>query len=192
MNLISNIDIKTFRGIHSLRLDDLAQINVLTGNNNCGKTSILEIIESFAAPESFMTWRSLIRRGGGRILFDGISYYEGFYDLFDVNSTDKEIEYTMTMEGNTTKVLLSAQEVEEELTESQYYDIMGFVKNEEMSEDLSQIVSKLEMKIEIDDKCVAQDSIYEEQSRFYSRDGMKPKKILYTFLLFVIQRECYF
>ena len=32
------------------------------------------------------------------------------------------------------------------------------------------------MKIEIDDKCVAQDSIYEEQSRFYSRDGMKPKK----------------
>lgn len=69
---------------------------------------------------------------------------------------------------------------------------MGFVKNEEMSEDLSQIVSKLKMKIEIDDKCVAQDSIYEEQSRFYPRDGMKSKKMLYTSLLFVIQRECYF
>lgn len=176
MNLISNIDIKTFRGIHSLRLDDLAQINVLTGNNNCGKTSILEIIESFAAPESFMTWRSLIRRDGGRIIFDGISYYEGFYDLFDVNSTDKEIEYTMTMEGKTTKVLLSAEEVEEELTESQYYEIMDFAKNEEISDDSLHIVSKLKIKIEVDDKCVAQDSIYEEQLRFFPHDRVRQRK----------------
>ncbi len=51
--MISSIDIKTFRGIKDLKLEELAQINILTGDNNCGKTSILEVIQSFEKPDSF-------------------------------------------------------------------------------------------------------------------------------------------
>ncbi|MBT8419990.1 MAG: AAA family ATPase [Gammaproteobacteria bacterium] len=38
------IYIKNFRGIESLKIDNIKQINLLTGKNNCGKTSVLESI----------------------------------------------------------------------------------------------------------------------------------------------------
>lgn len=41
---IKNIEIKGFRGIKDLKLDDLHQVNVLLGNNNCGKSSTLEAL----------------------------------------------------------------------------------------------------------------------------------------------------
>lgn len=41
---IKSIEINGFRGIGSLRLDNLQMVNVLLGNNNCGKSSALEAI----------------------------------------------------------------------------------------------------------------------------------------------------
>lgn len=41
---IKDIEIKNFRGIHSLRIEDLRRVNVILGNNNCGKSSFLEAV----------------------------------------------------------------------------------------------------------------------------------------------------
>ncbi len=38
------LKIENFRGIKSLEIDDLAQVNLFVGRNNCGKTSVLESI----------------------------------------------------------------------------------------------------------------------------------------------------
>nr|VFK50610.1 MAG: ATPase/GTPase, AAA15 family [Candidatus Kentron sp. TC]VFK63552.1 MAG: ATPase/GTPase, AAA15 family [Candidatus Kentron sp. TC] len=38
------ISIKNFRAIASLEIDNIKQVNLLTGRNNCGKTSVLEAI----------------------------------------------------------------------------------------------------------------------------------------------------
>nr|VFK60190.1 MAG: ATPase/GTPase, AAA15 family [Candidatus Kentron sp. TUN] len=38
------ISIKDFRAIASLEIDNIKQVNLLTGRNNCGKTSVLEAI----------------------------------------------------------------------------------------------------------------------------------------------------
>ena len=43
-NHISGISIKSFRGIKNLELKDTKLINILTGGNNSGKTSVLEVI----------------------------------------------------------------------------------------------------------------------------------------------------
>lgn len=40
----SNIEIKDFRGIESLQLDDFARVNVFLGQNNSGKSSVLEAL----------------------------------------------------------------------------------------------------------------------------------------------------
>ncbi|UTA66593.1 ATP/GTP-binding protein [Emticicia sp. 21SJ11W-3] len=48
---IKDIEIKNFRGLTNLKISDLGQINVFTGENNSGKTSVLEAI--FA----LMGWR---------------------------------------------------------------------------------------------------------------------------------------
>lgn len=47
---IDAIHIDSFRGIKNLHLEELAPINILTGDNNSGKTSVLEVIESLEAP----------------------------------------------------------------------------------------------------------------------------------------------
>lgn len=171
MSLISSIDIKAFRGIKSLKLDELAQINILTGDNNCGKTSILEIIESFEEPDSFLLWRSLIRRETTRMMRPGISYYEGFYDLFDVNMQHKELEYTIIKDGNPTNISMYANETEEELSEEQYSEITGFSspKDETISEEFMQIVPKLELTIKINGTTVNEDAIYRDQWRYFPK-----------------------
>ena len=42
-NHIENIDIVHFRGIHSLAIDNLNHINIIAGDNNSGKTSVLAV-----------------------------------------------------------------------------------------------------------------------------------------------------
>ncbi len=37
---ITELNIETYRGIKSLKLNNLAPINIITGDNNCGKTSV--------------------------------------------------------------------------------------------------------------------------------------------------------
>ena len=44
MDGFKNIDIKYFRGIDHLNIDDLSRVNIFLGQNNSGKTSILECL----------------------------------------------------------------------------------------------------------------------------------------------------
>ena len=44
MDGFKNIEIKNFRGIDHLKIDDFSRVNVLLGQNNSGKTSILECL----------------------------------------------------------------------------------------------------------------------------------------------------
>lgn len=44
MNLLKSITVQNFRGIDNLVIDDFADVNLLIGNNNCGKTSVLESV----------------------------------------------------------------------------------------------------------------------------------------------------
>lgn len=39
-----HIDICNFRGVESLNINNIKQVNLITGKNNCGKTSVLEAI----------------------------------------------------------------------------------------------------------------------------------------------------
>ena len=42
MDGIKNIDISNFRGIDHLKIDDFSKVNVFLGQNNSGKTTMLE------------------------------------------------------------------------------------------------------------------------------------------------------
>lgn len=46
--MIENISIKNFRGIKELSIENLGRINIILGNNNCGKTSVLDAILLFS------------------------------------------------------------------------------------------------------------------------------------------------
>jgi predicted ATP-dependent endonuclease of OLD family len=42
--MINSLTVQDFRGIHALSIPTLNRINLIVGDNNCGKTSILEAI----------------------------------------------------------------------------------------------------------------------------------------------------
>lgn len=44
MNNIKDITIKNYRGIHYAEVSGMARVNVFLGNNNCGKSSVLESV----------------------------------------------------------------------------------------------------------------------------------------------------
>ena len=47
---IEKLDVRHFRGLKDLSLKGLGRINVLLGDNNSGKTSLLEAIQFFRNP----------------------------------------------------------------------------------------------------------------------------------------------
>lgn len=169
---IKAVDIVTFRGIRSLQLDDLQSINILTGDNNCGKTSVLEVLESFEDPGSFRTWKTLLRRGNSPAMSGRLSYYDGFYNLFDTDNEEKKLEYRIeTVEGEAVHVVLSAQESAEELTEEEYAGLnrFSYEKEETFENDEEPVfldVPKLQMEVMINGDLAEEGCIYEGQSLF--------------------------
>ena len=169
-NHISNIKIKAFRGIKSLELKDLQQINILTGDNNCGKTSVLEVLRSIENPYDFKSWMTLLRKDlvGPFALKGRVSFYEGFYDLFDINAAEKKIGYDVELKnGETHTFSMAAEETEEEMTEEEIESLHGFYQvtqeNKEWYANSTEMVPRLDLKIEIDGEQTAKDSIYKEQ-----------------------------
>lgn len=61
--MLTEVEIKNFRGIPNLRLDNLGKLNVLIGKNDTGKSSILECIYAFKAAlvEQPIHFKSVIR-----------------------------------------------------------------------------------------------------------------------------------
>lgn len=56
MKNLENLTIHQFRGVRDLNLQSLGQINVLVGDNNSGKTSVLEAISTYCRPLDLSEW----------------------------------------------------------------------------------------------------------------------------------------
>lgn len=59
MRQIETFVIDRFRGIQGLKLEELGQINLLVGDNNSGKTSVLEALSLYADPLNERKWREV-------------------------------------------------------------------------------------------------------------------------------------
>ncbi len=166
---ISDMFIKSYRGISSLELKDLASVNIITGDNNSGKTSVLELLKSIENPGDFNVWRTLIRRDNYSIR-RGMTYFEGFYDLFNVDSDNKNVAYSISINGVKEDIYMQGKVTEEELLESEINKMLGYVYGRNSNDDDNlQSILKLELDMNINDnKCFSQE-IYEGQIQFKSR-----------------------
>lgn len=185
-NHISDINIKSFRGIKGLELKDTKLINILTGDNNSGKTSVLEVIRSAKNPCDFRIWRQLIRKGMVVPSNGGISYYEGFYDLFDINEDEKKIAYDVRLKnGKKHDVRMLLEESEEEITEGELREKQGFFREEtESVQDNFLNVSKLNLKIFLEGKEITNDFLYEGQMRYLPK-ATKAEEIIDKDIIYI-------
>lgn len=164
MSEIKNIYIETFRGIKNLRLENLAPINILTGDNNCGKTSILEVLQSLKSLGSFGVWRELLRRDV--YFYRGLSYYEGFYDLFDINSEEKQIKYSMQIDENFMDVQICAEETEVEVDAKEKDRLWGMrsvFEDESLEFEGTELLSRLNLRLLVNQEEKDSIHVYEGQ-----------------------------
>jgi AAA15 family ATPase/GTPase len=67
-----SFQIKGYRGIETMELTELGQVNIFVGNNNSGKTSILEAISILCDPLNSLQWLSISKRKSrGNVLYLG-------------------------------------------------------------------------------------------------------------------------
>jgi predicted ATPase len=63
--MLTQLEIKNFRGFSALDLKGLQRVNLVVGRNNCGKTSLLEAIALVAHRETFSRLPGLLRSTSG-------------------------------------------------------------------------------------------------------------------------------
>lgn len=83
------INIQKKSRIKNSQLDNLGEINIIAGENNTGKTSILEVIESLERPNSLRAWRVIGRREGNTARIS-TNLYDNISTLFPVNNYGDE------------------------------------------------------------------------------------------------------
>lgn len=86
---IENFHISSYRGIKELELNNLGAVNVFVGDNNVGKTSVLEAIQLLCAPNKYNLVQIARQREKNRSrlsvgLVDSLCY------LFDINSENNK------------------------------------------------------------------------------------------------------
>lgn len=118
--MISEIYIENYRGIKNLELNELGKINIITGANNTGKTSVLEVIHSLKAPNDLRTWRMIGRREEmtPRMV---TTVYDTMKSLFpiDINDIGDRIKYSGKNDGEEFDIEISGHITDTIVTEKQ-------------------------------------------------------------------------
>lgn len=91
MAMLQNLRIESFRGICDLQVDRLNQINLIVGDNNCGKTSVLEAIQLLGPSSSAGNIFRIARQREYLMGFSGNSVYENFICMFPHDGSELKI-----------------------------------------------------------------------------------------------------
>ena len=94
---IENLEIEQFRGICQLSVPHLSHINLIVGDNNCGKTSFLEALLLLRNPEDFTNTLRIARMRDSLAMYGGISVYESLLTLFPHNRNEAKTAHMISL-----------------------------------------------------------------------------------------------
>lgn len=162
---LQKFSIHEYKGMRDLTLDNLNFINILTGDNNSGKTSVLELLSSIDNPQNTGAWilcsRTDSLRSRNRL------YFNGFYNMFPIDKDEKNIAYSfINKNGKLNTVELMAEIEETQISEREMYRLNGLLRTGSTKrEDEIMDVLCMHLYTYINSEKVNEDSIYDFQSR---------------------------
>ena len=109
--IIKNIQIDGYRSLKNLSLNNLSDINIIAGDNNTGKTSILEILSNLGASITPNAW--MMRAGRVNLERSAFSCLDS---IFNIDDTNKEITVQVSQENKNTVIKLWQDENTERLS----------------------------------------------------------------------------
>lgn len=179
---IRTLEVQSYRGLQKLCMKDLAPINILTGDNNSGKTSILEIIESLDSPGDISKWSSLVRKERYSPVSFGLSFYEGLINLFPVDGENLNISYDVEFtDGEKDRIELIGKIEEEVLSGKEIRELTGFSYVEDDEGDEVENIEKFIMEILLNGNRITHNEMYdiERRPRYDKTQNMKLADVTY-------------
>lgn len=141
MSYLSYLNIKKFRGISNLEIENLVNINIIVGDNNSGKTSLLESIAFLEKPDSIKNMLlNASRRDSNKI-----SKFELFLEMFPKNQNnirDIQIESIINNIKNELKIEGKISEVVDFNSRNSYFDSKVFEGYVNLKKDNEEILNK--------------------------------------------------
>ena len=138
MAFLESVEIKAFRGIRKLNISELGLINVIVGDNNCGKTSVLEAVELLRTSGNLANIYRIARQRESLAVSAANSIYDDFICMFPHDGSELEIEVKgicngndifCRVEGRQNMVLLDAKELDKSILRNNS-ELMGELETE--------------------------------------------------------------
>lgn len=95
---IKDLMIQSFRGIRNLNVKNFNHVNIIVGDNNCGKTSVLEAMLLLRNPGSMVNIVRMSRLREANI-YRATTSYEDFMNLFSKDVKEIKIDVSAQMDG---------------------------------------------------------------------------------------------
>ena len=108
MIYLSEYNVDTFKGISNLHISDLGDVNIILGDNNCGKSSLLESMMLLKSMNDFGNVIRVARiRNSVSVLANRLTAFDSFMYLFDQASPSLEIGISGVLEDEYVKYHMS-------------------------------------------------------------------------------------
>ena len=89
MAFINKLCIDGYRGIRQLKIGELKQVNLVVGDNNCGKTSVLEALQMLRTSGNLANVYRVARLRDSITLLGSNSIFDSFICMFPKNNSGK-------------------------------------------------------------------------------------------------------
>ena len=106
---IQDFCIEGFRGIRELNAENINHVNLIVGDNNCGKTSVLEALLLLQNPEDISNMFRVARQRDNNGVFNRSTIYEGVINLFPKDSEEAFLRVLAHIDGRELEYFISGK-----------------------------------------------------------------------------------
>ena len=141
---IRELSIDQFKGINNLSLRNLGDVNIILGDNNAGKTSILELLLCMHEPASLWNIRNAFR-GNGLL---GTTLFDGMMGLFPVDG-ELKIRYRFTIDDGEKDIIINGKIDSNQVEVKEIYRLNGYTTLEENNKEANWLVDAKCLRVDI-------------------------------------------
>ncbi|WP_281486966.1 AAA family ATPase [Lysinibacillus sphaericus] len=132
-NKLSQIEINSFRGIRNLKIDNLGKFNIITGNNNSGKTSFLEALMLLTQPNLYNILKVARVREANKFMFRSrLDSFSSFNYLFNRQNEKLNIGINGIYNNKDIKLIIEGEFKKELINENMIRDYIKFPNKKNM------------------------------------------------------------
>lgn len=147
--ILNNLYVECYRGINQLELNDFNHVNILVGDNNAGKTSVMEMICALGYPLSLNVWNEIAKKKNNASR--GAMFYSAYSNIFPIDR-DKTVKFigNFTDKGEVS-ICMTAETYKTAISESELNRLNGFLKTGKQTvEEVYVDTDVLEIKLQSD------------------------------------------